>query len=118
MPRTLREFENLILLSILRLRDNAYGVTIQNEIEVRVGRSVSIGAVYTALGRLNRAGFLSMTIGPSTPQRGGRRRRFYHIEPPGAAALAKSVRAFRGMTEGIEGDLELLLVNAPTGRSQ
>jgi DNA-binding PadR family transcriptional regulator len=109
MPKTLGEFEVLILLAIVRLKSEAYGATIHKEIEVRTGRSIAIGAIYTGLARLQKSGFVKATIGEPTPQRGGRRKKYYEIEPAGAQALAHSVNAFRQMTAGIEGDLEEVL---------
>ena len=109
MPKTLGEFEVLILLAIVRLKSEAYGATIHREIEARTGRSIAIGAIYTGLARLQRSGFVRATIGEPTPQRGGRRKKYYEIEPSGAQALAQSVNAFRQMTAGIEGELEEVL---------
>jgi len=109
MPKTLGEFEVLILLAIVRLKSDAYGATIHREIEIRTGRSIAIGAIYTGLARLQKSGFVKATIGDPTPERGGRRKKYYQIEPAGAQALAQSVNAFRQMTAGIEGDLEEVL---------
>ena len=108
MPRTLGDFETLLLLSLVRLKDEAYGATIHREIEDRTLRSVAIGAVYTGLARLLRNGLVATTIGEPTPERGGRRKKFYTLEPEGATALSNSVGAHQRMVEGIEGDLETL----------
>lgn len=108
MPKTLGEFEQLILMAILRLGDDAYGVTIRREIEERTGRDVSAGAVYTALGRLEKGGLVSSRIGEPTPERGGRRKKFYRLEPVGARALHGAYETLRQMAEGIEEDLEAL----------
>jgi PadR family transcriptional regulator PadR len=109
MPKTLGEFEVLILLAIVRLKQRAYGATIHREIENRTGRSIAIGAIYTGLARLQKSGYVKATVGDPTPQRGGRRKKFYHMEPSGAQALGQSVHAYRQMTAGIEGDLDLVL---------
>ena len=109
MPKTLGEFEVLILLAIIRLKSEAYGATIHREIEIRTGRSIAIGAVYTGLARLQKSGYVKATIGEPTPQRGGRRKKYYEIEAAGAQALAQSVNTFRQMTAGIEGELEEVL---------
>ncbi len=108
MARTLGDFETLLLLALVRLKQRAYGAMIHREIEARTGRSVAIGAVYTGLARLQKSGYLTATIGDPTPERGGRRKKFYEIRADGAAALTNSVRTHRRMTEGIEEDLEML----------
>ena len=116
MPKALGEFEILILFAMIRLKNEAYGATIHREIEVRTGRSIAIGAVYTGLARLQKNGYVTATVGDPTPQRGGRRKKFYEIEPAGAEALSKSVQGYRQMTAGIEIDLDLVLSNVGTRR--
>ncbi len=108
MPRTLGDFETLLLLALVRLNERAYGATIHREIEARTSRSVAIGAVYTGLARLQRSGYVTAKIGKPTPERGGRRKKFYELRPDGAAALSNSVHAHRRMIDGIEEDLEML----------
>ena len=108
MPRTLGDFETLLLLALIRLKERAYGATIHREIEARTGRSVAIGAVYTGLARLRKNGYVTATIGDPTPERGGRRKKFYKIHADGAVALTNSLRMHRHMTDGIEEDLEVL----------
>lgn len=104
----LGEFEQLVLLALLRLRENAYGVTIRREIERRAGREVSIAAVYTTLDRLEKKGLVSSWAGEPTPQRGGRSRRYFRMEAAGAEALAASYRTYKGMVAGLERVLEKL----------
>ena len=108
MPRTLGDFETLLLLALVRLKQHAYGATIHREIEARTGRSVAIGAVYTGLARMQKSGYVTATIGDPTPERGGRRKKFYQLRPEGADALTGAMHAHRRMTEGIEEDLETL----------
>src|SRR5437764_10648918 len=100
----LGDFEQLVLLGVLRLelRDAAYGAAIRQEIHARSRRDVSINAVYTTLDRLESKGLLKSWVGDPTPQRGGRRRKFYGLRPPGMAALRDSYRAFTEMTNGLE----------------
>jgi DNA-binding PadR family transcriptional regulator len=83
----LGRFEELVLLALVRLRENAYGVTIRREIAERTGRDVSFGAVYTTLERLQTKGYVSSRIGEPTPERGGRAKRYFRIEAPGIRAL-------------------------------
>ena len=83
----LGEFQEVVLLTILILDDNAYGVTIQNEIRERLGRSVSRGALHTALTRLTEKGLIDSKTGGASKQRGGRRKRFYQLTNQGKEAL-------------------------------
>jgi len=83
----LGRFEELVLLALVRLRENAYGVPIRREIAERTGRDVSFGAVYTTLERLERKGYVTSRIGEPTPERGGRVKRYFRIEAPGVRAL-------------------------------
>jgi DNA-binding PadR family transcriptional regulator len=101
MGDRLGQFEELILLALVRLRDNAYGVTIRREIENRTGREISVGAVYTALERLQRKGYVSSQIGDPTPERGGRAKRFFRIEAPGLDALNRVRVAVDRLVEGV-----------------
>ncbi|WP_323757320.1 PadR family transcriptional regulator [Roseivirga sp.] len=90
----LGEFQEIVLLTILVLDENAYGVSIQEEIEKRTGREVSRGALHTALTRLDEKGFINSEFGGATAERGGRRKRFYQVTNLGKSSLneAKAVR--------------------------
>ncbi len=99
---SLGEFEQMVLLAALRLTDQAYAVTIRREIERRTGRSVSRGAVYITLDRLEKKGFLTSYLANSTAERGGRAKRYYQVKPVGEAALKDSWSAMRKMWEGLE----------------
>ena len=105
-PPVLGDFEQLILLGVLRLKSEAYGAAIRQEIAQRSGRDVSINAVYTTLDRLETKGLLHSWEGEPTPQRGGRRRKFYALKPVGLAAIRHAYHAFTSMTDGLEGRLE------------
>jgi len=102
----LGDFEQLVLMGVLRLGGNAYGAAIRQEIHARSGRDVSINAVNTTLDRLEAKGLLRSRIGEPTPQRGGRRRKFYALSPSGSVALRQAYRAFTAMASGLEGRLE------------
>jgi PadR family transcriptional regulator, regulatory protein PadR len=102
----LGDFEQLVLLGVLRLEEGAYGAAIRQEIHARSGRDVSINAVYTTLERLEGKGLLRSWVGEPTPQRGGRRRKFYALRPAGLAALRQAYRTFTTMAAGLEGRLE------------
>lgn len=90
----LGEFQEIVLLSILILDDQAYGLRIQKEISQRLNRSMSRGALHAALTRLAEKGFVSSTYGGATAERGGRRKRFYSLTNSGKEALklAKELR--------------------------
>ena len=91
----------LVLLALLRLGDEAYGVTVHHEIEERTGRSVTLGAVYKTLARLEAKALVGAYVAEPTPERGGRRKRHYRVLPAGRRALARSVAALRQMTLGL-----------------
>lgn len=100
MP-ALGEFEQIVLLAVLRLADAAYGVSIRAEISKRTGRSPSPGALYLTLDRLEEKGFLASCVGDPTPQRGGRAKRYFSVTKAGAAAVLRAQRAYRSLLEGI-----------------
>lgn len=106
---TLGDFEQLVLLGVARLelQESAYGAAIRQEIHARSGRDVSINAVYTTLERLETKGLLRSWVGDPTPQRGGRRRKFYALRPAGVAALRQAYRAFTAMADGLQSRLAL-----------
>ncbi len=105
-PINLGELEQLVLLAIVRLGDEAYGVTIRREIAVRTRRDLSFGSVYTALNRLEGKGLLASHLGDPTPERGGRRKKHYTISAAGRRALQRSLHAIRTMTRGIDASWE------------
>jgi len=103
---TLGEFEQLVLLAIVHLRPEAYGTIIRREIEERTGKAVAIGALYTALDRLERKGYVTSARSAPTPQRGGRAKRIFRLEGAGAAALRRSRDTLARMWAGLSTDLE------------
>lgn len=105
MRTFLGEFEQLLLMALLRLKSDAYGVRIRDEIQARTGRTVSPGAVYTALDRLERRELVSSWLGDPTAQRGGKRKRYYRLEPAGASLLRESQNALRRMAHGVKPEL-------------
>ena len=107
MANGLGEFEQLVLLALIRLGPEAYGVAIRDEIEQRTGRSVALGAVYTTLLRLEDKRLVATRLGDPTPQRGGRRKKYYRPLAAGRRELATSLDALRRMTRGLTPGLEL-----------
>jgi len=102
MPERLGSFEQLLLLALLRLGEDAYGVPIRDEIEERTGRVISPGAIYTALDRLETRGLVRSRLGDPTPERGGKRRRHYRLTAKGSTALADAHTGLAEMTRGLE----------------
>src|SRR5215207_1329684 len=93
----LTDFELMILLAILRVGDEAYGVPIAREIHETGRRTVMIGAVYAALDRLEDNGLVASAIGDPTPERGGRAKRFFHLTPAGLTAVRQTQRALTNL---------------------
>jgi DNA-binding PadR family transcriptional regulator len=100
------EFELLVLLAILRLQDDAYGVTIRGELEKETSRTLTLGAVYKTLGRLEDKACIESRIAPPTAERGGRRKKLYALTPLGLEAVQRSLGDLRRMTEGLAPELE------------
>ncbi len=97
----LGEFEQLILFSVLALGDDAYGGSIRANIEDRTGRTVSSGAIYTALGRMERKGLVESRHGSPVLGRAGRPRKFYSLRPNGAKALRASYSTIQAAAAGL-----------------
>ena len=95
------EFEMVVMLTLLHLGDRAYGMTIRLAIEERTGRSVSIGAVYTTLRRLQRKGFVSSQLGEPSPSRGGRAKKYFALEAEGLEALRRSREMFASLWKDV-----------------
>jgi DNA-binding PadR family transcriptional regulator len=98
---TIGDFEQLILFALVRLGADAYGVSIRGDIEKRTGRTVSAGALYTALDRMEQRGLVASRLGDPTPQRGGKRKRLYTLQPAGERALARAYESLRLMANGV-----------------
>jgi len=104
-PSALGVFEQCLLLAVVHLGRDAYGVTIRQEIEVRTERDVAIGALYTSLDRLERKGYLRSTMSNPTTLRGGRSKRYFTITAAGATALRESHERLTRMWDGLSPDL-------------
>lgn len=104
MPRgdLLGSLEYIVLLALVRLGPEAYGMTVRREIDKRTGRDVSIGAVYATLERLEAKGYVKSFTGEPTAERGGRAKRLFQIEADGKRALRASQQAIRKMTAGLK----------------
>ena len=98
----LGEFEQIVLLAILRTGEEAYGVTIGAEIRTQTGRVPAPGALYTTLDRLEDKGLLSSAMGDPTPQRGGRATRFFTVTGKGMKALTQAQRSYQNLMKGLQ----------------
>lgn len=103
----LGEFEQVVLLAILRLQDNAYAIPIREEIEAKTGRAVSRGALYTALDRLETKRCLRSRMSAPIAERGGRSRRYFTVTPAGLAALRAARHALQQLWQGLDQVLDL-----------
>ncbi len=97
----LGSLEHLVLLALVRLGDEAYGMTVRREIHARTSRDLSIGAIYATLERLEEKGYVRSEIGEPTAERGGRAKRFFRVEAKGEQALAASQTLLRKMSAGL-----------------
>jgi DNA-binding PadR family transcriptional regulator len=102
---SLGEFEQVVLLAVLRLGDGAYAVPVQEEILRCTGRDVSRGSIYITLDRLETKGYLKSRLADPTPERGGRAKRYYTLRPRALDALRESRRALVALWSGLEGRL-------------
>lgn len=96
------EFEQMVLLAIMQLKDHAYAVPIKRVLEESPGRAVSRGALYTALERLEAKGLASSRMSDPTPERGGRSKRYYSVTANGITALQNSREALQRLWRGLD----------------
>jgi DNA-binding PadR family transcriptional regulator len=98
----LGEFETLVLLALLRLGDDAYGITVRDEIARRTRHEPSLGTVYKALTRLESKGLIRGHFGDPTPERGGRRKKHYRVLAPGRRGVAEALVTLQRMAAGLD----------------
>ena len=104
----LGEFELILLLTILRMGDDAYGVPLTRELSVVRGRDVAVGSVYAALDRLELKGLIASSLGESSPERGGRAKRYFRVTVEGIRSMEETRRVLTGLWKALrsaEGDL-------------
>ena len=97
----LGNFELTVMLVLIRLGDNAYGVPICEELENRTGRNVAIGSVYAALERLEDKGFVTSELGDPTPERGGRAKRYFYVTARGLKEVRETQRSLVKLWHGL-----------------
>ncbi len=93
----LGRFEHQLLLAVIRLGDSAYGMTIRRELARHTGREVAVGAIYTALARLEQRGLVQSKLGEPTPERGGKAKRYYRVPAPGKRAVERAQAILLGL---------------------
>lgn len=98
--------EEILLLAVLRLGDNAYGVSIAKEIGRRTGKPMKLGALWVSLDIAHQKGLVSKRTGEPTPQRGGRRKIFYRLTPEGYEALENARELSRALWHGLPESLK------------
>jgi PadR family transcriptional regulator, regulatory protein PadR len=101
--RDIGNFELMVMLALIRLGDDAYGVPISQEIEERSGREVAIGSVYAALERLERKGLVTSKLGEATPERGGRAKRYFRVTGKGRREVRETQAALMSLWQGLPG---------------
>jgi PadR family transcriptional regulator, regulatory protein PadR len=99
----LGSLEHIVLLSVMRLGSNAYGVTVRRDIEAATGRDISIGAVYATLVRLESKGLIKSHAGEPTAERGGRAKRYFRVTAGGEGALRNTHEIILKMSAGLKG---------------
>jgi DNA-binding PadR family transcriptional regulator len=100
-PWDISSFELMVMLALIRLGDNAYGVPISKEIEERSGREVAVGSVYAALERLEQKGLVVSELGEATPERGGRAKRYFHMTGKGLREVRETQRSLVKLWQGL-----------------
>lgn len=95
------EWELLVLLALMRVGDDAYGVPICREIEAQTGRDVVLGSVYATLERLEQKGFVASELGDPTPERGGRAKRYFHVTSTGVKAVREAKQNLTRLWQGL-----------------
>ena len=96
------EFEMLLMLAVMRLGDDAYGVTIREELENETSRTLTLGTVYKTLGRLEDKGCLLSRTSEPVAERGGRRKKLYELTPSGLEAVRRSLADLRNLARGLD----------------
>ncbi|MFT5641144.1 MAG: PadR family transcriptional regulator PadR [Cyclobacteriaceae bacterium] len=98
---TIGEFEEIVMLTVAVLNEDAYGISIKDDIESRLNRKVSVGAMRTALKRLEKKGFLDSAFGEATAVRGGKRKRYFKVTPYGQKVLTQVMYTRKSLWEAI-----------------
>lgn len=98
----LGELEQIVLLAVLRVGGEAYGVAIAREIERQTRRELTLATVYKTLSRLEEKGLVASTLGEATPERGGRRKRYYAVTSAGRRSLRSALATLGRLASGLD----------------
>jgi len=98
----LGEFEHVVLLTLVRLGDKAYGMSVRSTIHELINRDISIGAIYTTLDRLQKKGYVESRLGEATARRGGRAKKYFSVTTKGRKALKEARANFEVLWQGIQ----------------
>jgi DNA-binding PadR family transcriptional regulator len=101
VPASLSNFELMVMLALIRLGDEAYGVPVSQEIAAHSGRDVALGSVYAALERLEDRGFVVSRTGDPTPERGGRAKRYFEVTNKGLDVVRDTQQTLTRMWKGL-----------------
>lgn len=99
---SLGEFEHILLLTLVRLGDNAYGMSVRTSIHELIKRDISIGAIYTTLERLQNKGYVESRLGEATAKRGGRAKKYFTVTGKGRAVLREARTNLETLWQGIQ----------------
>ena len=102
----LGDLEQIVLLAVLQVGDQAYGVPVQQEVRHRARRDLTLGTIYKALSRLEGKGLVSSRVGEPTAERGGRAKRYYSVTAAGKRSLRENLFALRRMAAGLDVGLD------------
>lgn len=102
----LGELEQIVMLAVMRVGPDAYGVPVHDEIQQRAGRDLTLGTIYKTLNRLEEKGLVLSHVGEPTAERGGRRTRCYVVTAAGKRSLAATFKTLRRMATGLDVGLE------------
>lgn len=102
----LGDLEQLVLLAVLRIGPDAYGVTVRDSIHERAARDLTLGTIYKTLARLEAKGLVSSRVGDPTPERGGRAKRYFAVTAAGQRAVRASFASLRRMAAGLDVGLD------------
>ena len=97
----LGNFELMVMLVLIRLGENAYGIPIAHEIEMKSGREVSLGSIYATLERLEAKGLVSSKLGEPTQERGGRAKKFFGVTAKGMREVSETQRVLKLLWQGL-----------------
>ncbi|MGD9346728.1 MAG: PadR family transcriptional regulator [Candidatus Aminicenantes bacterium] len=104
--KILTRSDEILMLAILRLKDNAYGVSIIKEVEIRTGKKLTFGSLWVSMDILHKRGYIKKRLADPTPQRGGRSKIYYSLTPKGIKVLEKTREFQKSLWEGVPAQIK------------